>query len=236
MAERMELYKKQTIMKKLILLVSIVFCFTQMIHAQMLTPSESDPAAKVILQNLKRQYDKYSSVEIDFQLTRTASDDTDIQKGKIIQQGKNFNVNSRDFQIISDNKSLWFFNRDHNNVQISDAEYEESDEIMSPLDILKLYNSNNYVYAIVDKKNTKNGTLNYIEFKPLDKFSEYSKIRVVVNEKINKIVSLTVFMKDSTRLLFEISNQVTDKKYDSATFSFNEKDHPGINKEDLRIE
>ena len=175
-------------------------------------------------------------MEIDFQLTRTASDDTDIQKGKIIQQGKNFNVNSRDFQIISDNKSLWFFNRDHNNVQISDAEYEESDEIMSPLDILKLYNSNNYVYAIVDKKNTKNGTLNYIEFKPLDKFSEYSKIRVVVNEKINKIVSLTVFMKDSTRLLFEISNQVTDKKYDSATFSFNEKDHPGINKEDLRIE
>lgn len=199
--------------------------------------SDSDPKAKKILDALKKEYNSYKSMEVAFDLLlELKGQPAETQKGKLIQQGKKYFVSISDQEIYCDGKSVWLYLKSNKEVQINSYEEGPGAEIMSPAEMMRMYESGQYVYGIVGNA-TENGTkVTQIEFKPLDKKSEYSKIRLSVAEGNKRATSIKVFSKDGSRYTLNIKNLVPNKTYTPETFAFNAKKHPGVHIEDLRID
>jgi len=202
-----------------------------------LKASDSDPKAKKILDALKKEYDGYKSMEVNFELVlELKAQAAETQKGKLIQQGKKYFVSVSDQEVYCDGKSVWLYQKSNKEVQINSFEEGPGSEVMSPAEMLRLYESGQYAYAITGNA-TENGTkVTQIEFKPLDKNSEYTKIRLSVAENTHKATSIKVFSKDGSRYTLNVKSIVPNKTYAPEVFVFNVKQHPGVHIEDLRID
>jgi outer membrane lipoprotein-sorting protein len=206
-------------------------------NSQLLKASDSDPKAKKILDALKKDYNSYKSIEVNFELIIELSGQSkEVQTGKLIQQGEKYFVSISDQEVYCDGKSLWLYLKSMKEVQLNSAENGMSEDFMSPKDMLRMYENGQYAYAITGEV-VENGTnITQIEFKPLDKKSQYTKLRLSVNKKTNKATSLKIFSKDGSRYTLNIKNILPNKAYSSDVFVFNTKKHPSVRVEDLRID
>ena len=221
----------------LFLLVSISFSAFAQTRDAYTKAEESDPQAKAILEKLSAKYDTYKTLEVKFSIDIQIpeQDNLLIQKGTLAQSGDKYRVDMKDQSFICDGQSLWFHQPAMNEVQINDAAEMEED-LLSPKDLMKIYEKKDYVYALVNQFVEKGIPIQQIEFKPIDKSSEYAKIRLSVNKKKNSIMHIKVFAKDGSRYTFKISEITPNKKFATNYFQFDAKKFPGVHVEDLRID
>ena len=73
-----------------------------------------------------------------------------------------------------------------------------------------------------------------IEFKPLDKTYDYSKIRMTINKNTNEVLMVKAFGKDSSRYTFSINQLSSNKTFAANYFTFDKSKYPGYHIEDLR--
>ncbi len=200
--------------------------------------NQSDPKAKKILDGLKKEYNSYKSLEVSFELEiESPGNEKDTQKGKLIKSGKKFMASLTEQDVYCDGKTVWLHLKSNKEVQINNYEEGKSDQMMmSPTEMIKIYEGGKYAYAITGNaiEDGKNVTL--IEFKPLDKKSEYSKMRLSIDTKNNKAISMKIFSKDGSRYTLLVKNILPNKAYSADVFVFNAKKNPGVRIEDLRID
>jgi len=222
------------------MVILVVFLSIQAISGQgstMTKKSQSDPKAKVILDKLKKQYDSYKTMEVKFEIElELPGKALEKQKGTVIQDGKKYQVKLQDQEIYADGKTIWVYIKKNKEVQISEMEEGDSAVFMSPKQMMTMYESGDFVYAITEERKVGNSQLADIEFKPLTKKSEYTKMRLTIDTKTNKMLFLRVFSKDGSRYTLKVSDILPNKKYDPALFTFNSKSVPGIHIEDLRMD
>ncbi len=203
----------------------------------MLSSKDSDPNAKVILDKMKKLYDSYKTIEVNFEMELELPGQTnELQKGLFIQDGNKYQIKMKDHEVYSDGKSVWIYVKKNKEVQLTDIDNSDSDKFLSPKQMMRVYESGKYVYKIIEERKVNGQLFTDIEFKPLDKKAEYSKMRLTVDKKSNKMVSLRVFSKDGSKYTLKINDLISNKKYDSAIFAFNTKAYPGIHIEDLRMD
>jgi len=206
-------------------------------QSTMLSKKDNDPKAKQILDKLKKQYDSYKTMEVSFELDlELVGRPSEKQTGVFIQDGKKFQIKMQDQEIYTDAKSVWLYQKRNKEVQISDFDENETNEIMSPKQMMNLYNRGDFIYAILEERKSGGAFLADIEFKPINKNSDYTKMRLTVNKNANKMVSLRVFSRDGSKYTLKITNLKYNKKYEPAMFSFNPKAVTGIHIEDLRMD
>lgn len=204
---------------------------------QMLSSSDSDPKATKILDDIRRDFESFKSMEADFDLTIALPEqDPEIQKGKIIQQGDMFVLDLEEQAIYSNGEAMWLHIKKNNEVQINDADAGEGSDMLSPKDMMTIYESGDYVYFISDTPTIGAKKMTQIEFKPLDSDSEYFKIVLLAEKSTNKMAQMEVFSKDGSRYILKINNIVPNKAYDPSVFKFDTSKYPGIYIEDLRID
>jgi len=204
---------------------------------QMLSAADNDPKATKILNKIKAEYESFTSMEVDFTLTiKLPEQEPEIQKGFIKQQGDLFVLDIDQQSIYNNGKAVWLHVKKNNEVQINDADMGEDTELLSPKDMLTIYESGEFVYQITDYPIVDGEKMTQIDFKPLDRDSEYFKITLLASKKDGKMSEMTVFSKDGSRYILKINNIVPNKDYDPAIFTFDESKFPGIYIEDLRID
>ena len=197
----------------------------------------SDPEATKILDKLKKKYDSFTSMEADFTLEMQLSgQDTETQKGKIIQSGEMYFLSLADQEIYNNGTYVWIHLKSNKEVQLSEADFDEEGEILSPKDMLRIYESNEYIYAITDVKTENGEKLTKIEFKPLDRDSEYIKMRISINRKDNMMKKIAIFARDGSRYTVNLDNIKSNNTYDEKIFAFDKAAYPGVHVEDLRID
>ncbi len=203
----------------------------------MTSAADSDPAAKKILDKLKAEYDTYNSMEVSFDLImELPGQEAETQVGSVIQQGEMYKLELDDRAIYSNNEFVWVHVKKNNEVQINDADMDEEANMLSPKDMLKLYDSGEFVYMITAEPLLDGKKVTQIEFKPLDRDSEFSKLVLYVDKKSKKMAQMKVFSKDGGRYTLKINDIVPNKKYDLDVFTFDSSKYPGIHEEDLRID
>lgn len=225
-------------MRVLVFFLITCFCVSGFGQTKTYTKKgESDPKAKVILDKLKKTLDSYNSVEMRFTLTmEVPKQSPEIQKGILIQSGKKFQVKMDQQEVYCDGKTTWIYFKKNKQVQVTDYDEKAGGAFLSPKQLLNMYDTGNYVYAVLEERSEKGASIVDIEFKPLDLKSEFSKMRLTVNKTQNKVVSLRVFSKDGSRYTLQLDSLLENKKYDAAVFVFNPKAYPGVRLEDLRID
>ncbi|MBK8515559.1 MAG: outer membrane lipoprotein carrier protein LolA [Saprospiraceae bacterium] len=203
----------------------------------MLSARDNDPKAKSILDKLKKQYDSYKTMEVSFEMElELPGKKTELRKGIVIQDGKMYQIKMEDQEIYSDTKTVWVYLKNNNEVQISDYEESESSDVMSPKQMMSLYEKGDFIYSLIEERKVGKNVFADIEFKPVSKKSDFTKMRLTVDKNSNKMISLRVFSRDGSKYLLKISDLKSNKKYDPAIFSFNPKAVTGVHIEDLRMD
>ena len=106
---------------------------------------------------------------------------------------------------------------------------------MTPKELLSRYQKGDFLYTITDQTNEGGKLLTQIEFKPKDRKSEYSKLRLAIDEKAVAIQSIKGFAKDGSRYTFTITRLSPNKTFAATQFTFDASQFKGVRVEDLRM-
>ncbi len=225
-------------LRKTIMLFLGLFLAASTITAQTAAkPEISDPKAKALLDKVKKLYDSYQTLETGFTLSLKMAEQKkeEVQKGKIFQEGAKYRAEVGKNLFISDGTTVW--QKDNNTVRITSASNKKSGEIMSPKDLMTIYEKKDYIFALMGQTSegwSKNA--NIVTFKPTNRKGDYTQIRVAIDQKTNQVVSITAFGKDQSRYKLSLEQPVSNKKYAADYFTFDKSKFPNVKVEDLRID
>jgi len=223
-------------MKKILAFFTMTALFT-MSFAQ--TPqytdaSQSDPAAKKLLDKVQAKYKSYKTMKADFTLTiEIPEEPKEVQKGKFMQEGEKYRLEAEAQTMVSDGETLWLHMKNSEEVQINDV--EEDEDMLSPSSFLKFYESEEFVYVLINEFPENGVVVQQIEFKPLDEDSEYHKVRLTLNKKTNEVIRIKAFSKDGARFSFELGKVIANPTLPASTFKFQKSECPTCHYEDLRM-
>ena len=224
-------------MKKLSVLAVCIFLFFGIISAQTTNSKEVviDQKAKTLLDKVKKMYEGYSGLETNFELSVKLPEQKkdDVQKGKIYQQGDKYRAEVGKQLFISDGQTVW--QKIDNTVIIKKANNKSSSELLSPRDLIKIYENKEYSYAI--KEETAEGwskKATIIVFKPNNRRNEFTQIRVAIDQKTNQVVNLTASGRDQSRMKLSLDVPVVNKTYPTTFFVFDKSKYPNVQIEDAR--
>jgi len=225
-------------MKRIMLLAICAFIFTNLSAQEKndySSATQSDPAAKAVLDKVRAKFETYSSLEAEFSLViELPEQPKEVQKGKLQQKGDQFRLNLESHGIVSDGESVWLHLKNAQEVQISDMEEGDGD-MLSPKDLLQIYESEEYVYVLANEFMENNRPVQQIEFKPLDRDSEYSKLRMTLDKKSSDIVRIKVFAKDGSRYTLNMNKMKPNVSFAADHFTWTKKECPDCYVEDLRL-
>jgi len=217
----------------------LIFALISLFSWQSVTAQteKNDPEAKKVLDKVRKKYEAYKTMEAGFALTiEVPGQPKEVQKGTVAQSGDMFRLEMNDQVIVSDTKSTWVYLKKNNEVQINNAEPMGGDNaFLTPKELLRRYEKGDFMYAVTEKTKENGQIFTQIEFKPKDKKSEYSKLRVSIDEKAGTIQSIKAFSKDGSRYAFVLSKFIPNKTFAQGYFQFDPKKYPGVKVEDLRM-
>lgn len=224
---------------RLFFVLCFLTVFTGSIFAQktqFTSADESDPQAKAILEKLKSKYQAYSSIEAKFTLEiEIPEQPIEKQTGLIRQKGDQYYLELGNQVIISDGEAIYLVLKNNKEVQINDMpDEDEDDSLLSPSSMFNFYEKGEFVYFLTNEMMEKGKAIQQIEFKPLDDYAEYSKLRMTVERDAKKIVRIKAFSKDGSRYTFKLNQLSPNKSFGSAQFRFDAAKFPGYHVEDLR--
>jgi outer membrane lipoprotein-sorting protein len=204
--------------------------------------AQKDVDAKKILNQVSAKYRSYNVVKADFTFTyedKQAST-KDSQSGTLISRSKNnkYRVTiyspdnaSTEQEIISDGKNQWTYIKKDKEVELSDV--DNSSESLNPAQIFTIYEKGyKYVYNGDEKIDGK--SYQVIDLTPEDEKKPFFKIRLSIDKAKKQIYSAMIFDKNGSRYTYIVRTFMPNVKVPDNTFTFDKKDHPGVELVDLR--
>ncbi len=196
----------------------------------------SDPEALKILEEIKSDFDNHRSHKISFNLAMEfPGEPMQSHSGTLIQAGDKFELDIDNRLVISDNQTVWLYLKDRNELQINDADFGEDGAYMSPNTIFNLYKSDEFIFALTGQFVEDGTAVSQIECKPLDPDSEYSKMRLTVEDKSNRVIRFKIFSKDGSRMTMNMKAHEKNIPLATTAFNFDVSKYPDIIVEDLRF-
>lgn len=225
-------------MKKIILSLLVLFSLTVTVQAQDFTSAQdNDPAATAVLDKIKKRFDAFKTVSADFALEiEIPGTDKEVQKGKLWQQGEKYRAQLSDRSIISDGNTVWVYLGNNQEVQINCANEFAAEGMLSPKDLLSIYEKEDYVYYLSNEFREGNKTVQQIEFKPTDRDSEYSKLRLTLDKNTLDVLRMKIFAKDGSRFTLSTENWSANKPIEASVFRWQKSECSDCYVEDLRLD
>ncbi len=215
-------------MKK-ILIICLSILFITPVFAQKNKANE----AEKLMDRISKRYKEFKSIKADFVYTieNKQQKSQEKQVGHILIKGNKFTLDIANQLIICDNKTIWTYSREVNEVQVSD--YSPKEGAIRLDDIFTMYGKG-FMYKIIDTKKEGNKELVYLELTPKDKKKKYFKLKVTVDKTNQTVLSTQVFEKNGSIHTYYVTNQVPNLKFEDKKFVFDPKKYPGVEVIDLR--
>ncbi len=213
------------------LILVMVICFFGL-KAQKIYDAEAEQILKEISLKIKSQ--KQVNANFSFSVDYLEAEE-DVNQGKLIQNSDSYFVSIGDNEIISTSTGFYVIDKVDKVVQINDALDDEATDLYNPISLMEKYDSGEFEYAIVGEEMVEGKNCVLIEFKPTDRYSDLSKIRIAIDSKEKDLKHIKIFNKDASKIEInieelELSNQLTDP------ISFDKSVYEGYVIEDLRID
>lgn len=193
-----------------------------------------DPNAEKLLSQITEKYQKYKTAQISLELIIDIPETEDDEKLSVeaFLEGDKFRIELSDQIFISDNKYIWNFMKDYNEVQINN--YDEMDALFSPSVLFNMYNDD-YLYRLKEEyKNAQGELVKIVELTPADKSLDFFKIDVVINETDKEILQSKIYEKSGIHYIYKIKKFTPNIALKSDFFTFKSEDYPGVKVSDLR--
>lgn len=216
-------------MKKILALLFALTIVFQVVYGQ------TDPKAKAILAEVSKKYRSYNIIKADFtfSIENKQNNVKQTEKGTLYAKSnsKKYKVTMAERDLISDGKVQWTFLKNDDEVQVSNA--DNSEDALNPANVFTLFEKGfKYIYNGEQKVGSK--VYQMVDLSPIDTKKPYFKIRLRIDKAAKQLSNVVIFDKNSSTYTYNISALTPNAKVPETTFTFNAKNHPGVEVVDLR--
>ncbi len=217
---------------KLLISLSVLLSFC------IVTPSfaQNDPKAKAVLDAVSKKVSTLKSLKANFALKLTGGKGgnvTDSRKGSLTLKGQKYRVVIGQQEIICDNATVWTYNKEAKEVQV--AKYNSAEQTMSPAKLFTpSFFDKEYSYTYKGERKEEGKNCDIIELTPHDKSKQLAKIELMVDKGTSMIAGGNYWEKNGNKYAVTISNVTQNADIPDAQFTWNAKEHPGVEVVDLR--
>lgn len=215
-------------MKKLTL-----FLLTLIFSAGLMAQKIKKNDAEQLMERISKRYKAFKTMKADFSyaIESRQNKNTEKQKGQILIKGNKFKLDIANQLIICDNKTVWTYSKEINEVQIS--KYDPKSNAVRLDDIFTMY-SKGFLYKTLESKKEAGKEIVQVELTPKDKKKNFFKIKVNADKTNQSIISTQVFDKSGSIHTYTVINQVPNLLFKDKQFDFDPKQYPGCEVVDLR--
>ena len=214
-------------MRKLFSILALgLFIATQSATAQ------NDPKAKAILEGLSKKVKSLKSMKANFVLNLSGGKVKDTKKGTLSLKGEKYHIVLGSQEIICDNATSWTYNKETKEVQITTP--SQGEQSISPAKLLTNAYDKDYKYTYMGEKKEQGKNCDLIELFPKDGSKKISKIDLYVDKATSMVSSVNTFDKNGNQTQYILSNLTQNPNIPDNYFTWNQKEHPGVEVVDLR--
>lgn len=197
-----------------------------------LISAQSDKEADKLLEDVINNTSSYNNFKADLSYTMVNIEmGIDEKKsGVIFVEGDKYRIEMEGQVIISDGKTIWTYLKDSQEVMVSSM--EDSEESISPTQILTKYNDSYKAKFSQDKK-YKNSNIKEITLSPNDKDS-FEKLSVIVNASKLSLENFSVYDVNGNVFTYHIIDLQPNLELPKDTFTFNYAVYPDVEVIDMR--
>jgi len=213
------------------ILLLVVFSTSIAIALQAQKPA--DKSADKLLNLISTRYKNFKTIKADFiySIESKAENISEKQKGSIYVKGNKFRLDIADQVIMCDNKTVWTYSKEVNEVQVNN--YDPKKAPIRLDDIFTMYDKG-FLSKILDTKKEGKNDIVLVELTPKDKKKNFFKIKLTIDKTNQTIIKSQVFDKSGTIHTYIVTNQFPNIKLEDKFFVFDVKKYPKCEVIDLR--
>lgn len=201
----------------------------------LLSAQIQEPEAKEILDEVSAHIKTCETVLVDFNLTITdrVEDQDNKNSGTLYIKGDKYKVESPGMEIIFDGKTMWSYNEEINEVNVTEPDPENEDFVENPSLIFSFYNRD-FKYRYDGLISINGVDVHEIELFPIKLDQPYSRIIIHINKTKNTVEQIKSVGKEGIDYTIKLSNQQINKPMEDSFFQFNAKKYKNLEIIDLR--
>ncbi|MEI8074926.1 MAG: outer membrane lipoprotein carrier protein LolA [Bacteroidota bacterium] len=186
-----------------------------------ITMAQNDPNAKKVLDAVSAKVKSFKGVSANFIIKSVNSKgkDNGAKTGTIAIKGQKYQLKQGKNEIICDGVNIYNFD---GNKTITKSLLEESNQTLSPQNLLSNFYDKDFNYKLVSSA----GNLNEIELTPIDKRKSFQKVNIFIDKSKSMITKARVLDKSNNTVEFILSNLNTAANLPDANFQFVRTKYP----------
>lgn len=212
----------------------ITLCLVLALGVSYTATAQTDPKAKAILDAVSKKVNGLKSLKASFALHLTGANGKvrDTKRGTFFMKGPKYRVSLGGQEIICDNRTVWTYTRDANEVQIST--FSPGDQTLSPTKLFTNFYDKEYRYKYIGVRKVNGKNCDIIELTPTGANKQFTKVELAVDKATSTIVGGNIWEKNGNRYQYDISGFTPNAAVSDALFTFDAKAYPGVEVIDLR--
>jgi outer membrane lipoprotein carrier protein len=197
-----------------------------------MTFAQAKKSSEDILKEVSEKTKSFSSIRISFtyNMDNPSAKVHESQMGTLLIKGDQYRLDISGQKVISDNKTVWTYIAESNEVQINAV--EEDKNVLTPTRLLTSY-STDYKSKLTGEV-SKEGRVQYvIDLKPnADK--SFTSVELNVDKELLRITRIAIQDKSGNTFSYLVNKFETNVSVSDNDFVFNAKDYPGVEVIDMR--
>lgn len=197
--------------------------------------AQDDPKSKAIVDRLMTQAKTWTSFEADFTShLKSTRDKLDLkQQGTMRVKGKKFRLVLDKNTIINDGTTLYTYNSETNEVNLSDP--AEMDQELDPSKLFTQYEKGFKSQFVEEKADAAGVMTQVVKLFPLDATKKpYHTVVLTVDKAKGEPRSIQVLYKDGNVVTYTLKKFTANAVLADAIFTFDKAKYPGVEVNDMR--
>ncbi len=227
-------------MRKLLFSLSLLFFAGHILSgqpSQYTSYADSDAEAVSLVKALRAKYDGYKTLEASFTLDiALPGQPMETQSGQIARKGDLVWFKLGTQEGIINQEAAYIIQHNNKEVMINNLPEEgEQSGLLTPQTLFSFFEGDDYVLSIRGEEMVSSRKVKIIELKPVDRNnSEFTKLRLLVDQAKKELVSVTAFTPDGANIKFSLDKTKGNAALAENTFVFDKKAYPNYYIEDFR--
>jgi outer membrane lipoprotein carrier protein len=213
----------------------LTICILSLCCAVQPVMAQNDPKAKTVLDAVTKKISGSKGIKASLvvRLTDVKGKVTDTKKGTVSLKGQKYHVALGGQEIICDTKTVWNYNKEAKEVQVSN--YNPDEQTLSPAKLFTLnFYDKEYKYKYTGTKKLSNKDCDVIELVPVSTTKQFTKVELLIDKKTSTIAGGNIWQKNGSKVQCEINNFTPNSNIPDTYFTYDAKAHPGVEVVDLR--
>jgi outer membrane lipoprotein carrier protein len=196
--------------------------------------AQDDARSRAILDKLMAKAKTWNTFEADFSSRlQNSKDKLDVkQEGSMKVRGKKFRLVLDKNTIINDGTTLYTYNKDANEVNLSDP--KDMDQELDPTTLVTQYEKG-FKSQFVEETTDGGVAVQVIKLFPLDAGKKpYHTVVLTVDKAKVEPRSIQVLYKDGNTVTYTLKKFTANTELADALFTFDKSKYPGVEVNDMR--